>query len=65
MKSCCGRILEVDLETGQTRARTVPDEVYEAVLSGKGLGVWYLYRHIPAGADPLGRTTCWGSFPAR
>ena len=54
MKSCCGRILEVDLETGQTHARTVPDEVYEAVLSGKGLGAWYLYRHIPAGADPLG-----------
>ena len=54
MKSCCGRILEVDLETGQTRSLKVPDEVYEAVLSGKGLGVWYLYRHIPAGADPLG-----------
>lgn len=54
MKSCCGRILEVDLETGQTCARTIPDEVYEAVLSGKGIGAWYLYRHIPAGADPLG-----------
>lgn len=54
MKSCCGRILEVDLEMRQTRARAVPDEVYEAVLSGKGLGAWYLYRHIPPGADPLG-----------
>lgn len=54
MKSCCGRILEVDLDTREVRARSVPDEVYEAVLSGKGLGVWYLYNHIPAGADPLG-----------
>lgn len=54
MKSCCGRILEVDLETRLTQVYKVPDEVYEAVLSGKGLGVWYLYRHIPAGADPLG-----------
>ena len=60
MKSCCGRILEVDLETGQTRSRTVPDEVYENVLSGKGLGTWYLYRHIPVGADPLGKDNVLG-----
>ncbi len=54
MKCCNGRILEVDLTSREIRPRAVPDAVYEAVLSGKGLGVWYLYRHIPAGADPLG-----------
>ncbi len=54
MKCCNGRILEVDLTSGEIRPRTVPDAVYEAVLSGKGLGAWYLYRHIPQNADPLG-----------
>lgn len=54
MKSCMGKILCVDLTTGEIRTEKVPDAVYDAVLSGKGLGAWYLYKHIPAGADPLG-----------
>lgn len=54
MKSCTGKILVVDLTAGTTRIEQIPDEVYEAVLSGKGLGAWYLYKNIPAGADPLG-----------
>lgn len=54
MKCCMGFILEVDLSTGEIQRRKVPNIVYEQVLSGKGLGVWYLYNHIPAGADPWG-----------
>jgi len=54
MKSCTGKILKVDLTAGTTVVEKIPDEVYEAVLSGKGLGAWYLYKNIPAGADPLG-----------
>ena len=54
MKSCTGKILKVDLTAGKTTVEKIPDEVYEAVLSGKGLGAWYLYKNIPAGADPLG-----------
>ncbi len=54
MKSCMGYILEVNLNDSSIIKRKVPDEVYENVLSGKGLGAWYLYRHIPAGADPMG-----------
>ena len=54
MKSCTGKILKVDLETGSTEVEKIPDEIYEAVLSGKGLGAWYLYKNIPAGADALG-----------
>ncbi len=49
-----GKVLRVDLTSGTTRVETIPDEVYEAVLSGKGLGAWYLYKNIPAGADPMG-----------
>ena len=49
-----GKVLRVDLTAGTTAVEQIPDEVYEAVLSGKGLGAWYLYKNIPAGADPLG-----------
>ena len=54
MRSCTGKILKVDLSAGTTAVENIPDEVYESVLSGKGLGAWYLYKNIPAGADPLG-----------
>ncbi len=54
MKSCMGKVLRVDLTSGRITAEQIPDAVYDAVLSGKGLGAWYLYKNIPAGADPLG-----------
>lgn len=54
MKSCMGYVLEVNLSDGTIFKKKVPDQVYDQVLSGKGLGAWYLYKNIPAGADPLG-----------
>ena len=42
-----GKVLKVDLTAGTTAVEKIPDEVYEAVLSGKGLGAWYLYKNIP------------------
>jgi aldehyde:ferredoxin oxidoreductase len=54
MKGYLGRVLEVDLSTGQINPRDIPDDIYESYLSGMGLGAHYLYEHIPAGADPLG-----------
>lgn len=54
MECCTGKILEVDLSTGTTKVSAVPNEVYEMVLGGKGLAVWYLLKNIPANADHLG-----------
>lgn len=54
MKSCLGKVLHVDLTTGSTEIKKIPDEVYDSLLAGKGLGAWYLYKNIPADADPLG-----------
>ena len=54
MGSFTGKILCVDLGARSAESRSVPPEVYEAVLAGKGLEALYLYKHIPAGADPLG-----------
>lgn len=38
----------------------VPDQVYEMLLSGVGLGAYVLYNRIPAGADPLGQENILG-----
>ena len=54
MTSFAGKILCIDLTTGVSETRSVPEAVYESVLAGKGLAAWYLYAHIPPGADPLG-----------
>ena len=54
MKCCMGHILEVDLSSGRIQKTKVPDEVYDKVLGGKGLGAWYCLKNIPAGADALG-----------
>jgi len=49
-----GKVLWVDLTAGTMTEETIADEVYEAVLTGVGLGVRLLYDRIPADADPLG-----------
>ncbi len=54
MKGYTGKVLFVNLSTRETWEENVPDEVYESYLSGVGLGAYMLYKHIPAGADPLG-----------
>ena len=54
MKGYMGKILVVDLTNKECKEVNIKDEVYEKLLSGAGLGAWWCYRHIPAGADPLG-----------
>lgn len=53
MKGFYGRILRVDLKTRRTREEEIPDDVYEAVLGGKGLASYLLTRDNPPGVDPL------------
>ena len=54
MKGYTGKILYIDLSSGTFHIERIADEIYETYLSGLGLGVYYLYQHIPAGCDPLG-----------
>ncbi|MBW2270295.1 MAG: hypothetical protein JRH16_17155 [Deltaproteobacteria bacterium] len=54
MKGYLGTVLKVDLTTGAIAEESIPDRVYENLLSGVGLGAYYLYNNIPADADPLG-----------
>ena len=48
-----GKVLWVDLSSGESRAEEVPEGIYKRHLSGSGLGAHFLYDRIPAGADPL------------
>jgi len=53
-KGYMGKIMWVDLGTGEIKREPVADELYEKFLSGYGLAAKILYDRIPPGADPLG-----------
>ncbi|MCL6611876.1 MAG: aldehyde ferredoxin oxidoreductase family protein [Peptococcaceae bacterium] len=64
MSHCyCGKILWVDLGTGEIRREEVDPGVYRRVLGGYGLGVKVLLERQPAGADPLGPDNILGFLP--
>ncbi len=58
-----GKILFVDLTTGQTRIEHPDDELYLRYFGGHGLGAYYLYKMQPPGVDPLGPAIRWGFSP--
>ncbi len=47
-------MLKVDLSRKSIEEEAIPDQVYEQLLSGAGLGARILFDRIPKGADPLG-----------
>jgi len=49
-----GKILHVDLSSGEIREEALSDDFYRKFLSGAGLAAKVLYDRIPKGADPLG-----------
>jgi aldehyde:ferredoxin oxidoreductase len=58
-----GKILWVNLTTGEFREETVPEEIYRLYLGGYGLGIYYIYRHLPPNCDPLGPENILGFCP--
>lgn len=54
MKGFFGKIIEIDLNSGETKTETIPDVVYHRGLGGKGLAAYLLLRDNPPGVDPLG-----------
>ena len=48
-----GKLLEVDLSTGETTAPEVPEELYRRYLGGSGLAARLLYDELDVGVDPL------------
>jgi aldehyde:ferredoxin oxidoreductase len=49
-----GKILHVDLSTGQTRTEELPEVVMRKHLGGGALASYLLLRDLPPGVDPLG-----------
>lgn len=49
-----GRILHVDLTHHLLQVETPPEEFYRTYMGGSALGMYYLLRDMPVGADALG-----------
>lgn len=49
-----GKILHIDLTTGALDVEQPPEELYRTYLGGSALGLYYLLKNTPAGADPYG-----------
>ncbi len=49
-----GKILFVDLTSGEIKEETPSDQIYREYIGGTGLGARILYEKIKPGADPLG-----------
>ncbi len=49
-----GRILHVDLTSGTFDVETPDEAFYRKYMGGSAMGVYYILREVPKGADPLG-----------
>jgi aldehyde:ferredoxin oxidoreductase len=49
-----GKVLFVDVGSGEVREEPLDLRAANDYLGGRGLGAFYLFRLLPAGADPLG-----------
>lgn len=53
-----GRILHVDLGSGEHRVEHVDESVYRQFLGGYGLGAYLMWKHFPKGTDALAPEAC-------
>ena len=49
-----GKILHVDLTTGKLEVEEPEETFYRKYVGGSAMGAYYLLRHSPSGADPMG-----------
>jgi aldehyde:ferredoxin oxidoreductase len=49
-----GKILHVDLTAGTLEVEEPTEQFYRRYMGGSAMGMFYLLRNTPAGADPLG-----------
>ncbi len=58
-----GKVLWVNLSTGEVQEEALPEAVYRRFLGGYGLGISLLYERMPAGTEPLGAENILGFLP--
>ncbi len=49
-----GKILHVDLSTGAIEVETPSELFYRTYVGGSAIGLYYVLKNVPKGADPLG-----------
>ena len=54
MASYTGRLLRVNLSRGTADVETIPAQICELFVGGRGFGIAYLYGEQPPNVDPLG-----------
>jgi aldehyde:ferredoxin oxidoreductase len=54
-KGYMGKVLFVDLSTGELRDEVLEEKVYYDFIGGYGIGARIIYNHQKPGADPLGQ----------
>jgi len=58
-----GRILFVDLTSGEINEEHLDGKLYRKFIGGVGLGAGLLYQYQPGGADPMGEDNILGFMP--
>ena len=58
-----GKMLSVNLTTGEITVERPDDSLYRQYLGGYGIGARMLWDRVPVGADPLGPENMLGMFP--
>jgi aldehyde:ferredoxin oxidoreductase len=48
-----GKILHVDLTHGKLTVETPPESFYRTYMGGSAMGLYYILKEMPKGADPL------------
>ncbi|MHA1377649.1 MAG: aldehyde ferredoxin oxidoreductase family protein [Candidatus Helarchaeota archaeon] len=62
-KGYFGKILWVNLNTGELKEEAINDEIYQKYLGGYGLGVYFIYNRIKPNCDALGPENILGFCP--
>lgn len=62
-KGYTGKMLNVNLTTGEITVEQPDDSLYRQYLGGYGIGARMLWDRVPQGADPLGPENMLGMFP--
>ncbi len=53
MDGYVGKLLNINLNDGSGKEFTVPEEILQKYIGGKGLGAWLLFKGLEAHVDPL------------
>ena len=53
MSTYMGRLLRVNLSTGESKVEPIPGWIQRHFLGPRGFAAWYIFRELPPGVHPL------------